>query len=121
MKKAMIIAVLLAIITVAYAQIQPDISYQYHKTDILTGIIQDTITTSGLKQEIQKKHNKSHSTNSRSTSSFTAEEDNKDGFVNNLFIQNTAIVHETAPVYLSTNTDAIYKTKVNLTILRARK
>jgi len=120
-KKAMIIAILLAIITVAYAQIQPEIVNQYHKTDILTGISQETITNSGFKQAIHKKHNHRHSTNSRSIVSFTAEENNKFGFENNTFIHRTDFKYETAPAYSSVNTDAIYKTKVNLTIIRTRK
>lgn len=121
MKKLTIIAVLLAMMTAAFAQIQPESPFTPSKLAGYTGISTDKIVISGHKQTIQKKHSHRNGAKSRILSTFVAEEDNNETTVNSPAIQSVTL----APVFGISRSgmydEITYKIKANLTILKTRK
>ena len=121
MKKLTIIAVLLAMMTAAFAQIQPESLFTNSKLAGYTGISTDKIVISGHKQAIQKKHSHRNGAKSRILSTFVAEEDNNETTVNSPVIQSITL----APVFgqgrCCIYNETTYKVKANLTILKTRK
>ena len=122
MKKLIIIAALLAMITAVYAQIQPELNFVYGKTVSFTGISTDNIVITGHKQIIHKKHSHKNTAKSKILSSFAAEEDNKEGLVNYSLIHSSTFIPESGSEYFRLgNNEDVYKVKANLTILKTRK
>ena len=121
MKKLTIIAVLLAMMTAAFAQIQPESLFTPSKLAGYTGISTDKIVISGHKQTIQKKHSHRNGAKSRILSTFAAEEDNNETTVNSPVIQSVSLVPEYGISRCGVYNEITYKIKVNLTTLKTRK
>jgi hypothetical protein len=122
-KKLIIIAALLAMITAVYAQIQPESIFDLGKTVSFTGISTDNIVITGHKQIIHKKHSHKNNAKSKILSSFAAEEENKDELVNCPLIHGSIFIAESGSEYfrLGNNNVDVYKVKANLTTLKTRK
>lgn len=122
MKKIVIIAALFAMMTAAYAQIQPGAFITCGKTAVFTGISTDSIVVSTHTHAIQKKHSHKNTSKSRTMSLFAAEEDNKDEIVICPAVYSAVFTPEYSNRLFSLNNDeAVYKVKSNLTILKTRK
>jgi hypothetical protein len=120
-KKLTIIAVLLAMMTAAFAQIQPESFFTPSKLAGYTGISTDKIVVSGHRQTIQKKHSHRNGAKSRILSNFAAEEDNNEITVNSTDIQNVSPALESGISGCGIYNETTYKVKANLTILKTRK
>jgi hypothetical protein len=121
-KKLIIIAALLSIITAAYAQIQPETFYTSGKLAYFSGISNDNIVVSSShKHAIHKKHNHKNPASSKNMTSFVQQENNKEEAVNYTVTDNTLNVPEFGIKYLSVKNEIVYKDKANLTILKTRK
>jgi hypothetical protein len=121
-KKLIIIAALLSIITAAYAQIQPETFYTSGKLAYFSGVSNDNIVVSSShKHAIHKKHNHKNPASSKNITSFVQQENNKEEAVNYAATNDFLFVPEFGHNYLSADNEIVFKDKANLTILKTRK
>jgi hypothetical protein len=120
-RKSVIIAVLVAMMTAAYAQMQPVMPILHGNTAAFTGINTGNIEINSHKNLIHKKQNHKNTPKSGVLSVFAAEEEGNDDALIHAAVMEQVVTASDGPAYPGIVHSAVYKEKANLTILKTRK